>query len=111
MAAWAAATRMIRAEIATRYCAASRSQACSNALATPSSGASIQRSPVWGSTEEAISAIPTYGTTAAISRTPISRRSPARPILTWPASPEEASMPLKATSTSGKAKTMSSSDG
>ena len=51
------------------------------------------------------------GTSAASRRTPISRRRPARPICTWPARPEDASIPLKATSTSGNANTRSSSDG
>ena len=58
MAAWAALTRITTAEIAIRYFSGSRIQACVNASATPSSGASTQRSPVGGSTEEAISAIP-----------------------------------------------------
>ncbi len=81
------------------------------AATTPITGASIHRPPVCGSTEDATSAIPTYGTTAAISRTPISRRSPRRPIATCPARPEDASMPENATSTSGNANTMSSSEG
>ena len=55
--------------------------------------------------------MPRYGTSAATSRTPISRRSPLRPIATCPARPEDASMPLNATSTSGNAKTMSWNDG
>ena len=81
------------------------------AATIPITGASIHWSPVCGSAEEATSAIPTYGTTAAISRTPISRRSPRRPIATCPARPDDASMPENATSTSGNANTMSSSEG
>ena len=100
-----------RAEIATRYFSGSRSHAWSKESATPSSGASTYFPPVCGSTAEATSAIPRYGTIAATRRTPISRRRPARPIATWPARPEDASMPLNATSTSGNAKIMSSSDG
>ena len=111
MAAWAALIRITTAEIAIRYISGSRSHAWSNAAATPSSGASRYFESPCGSTEEAISAIPRYGTSAASSRTPISRRRPRRPIATWPARPEDASIPLKATSTSGNANTMSSRSG
>ncbi len=51
------------------------------------------------------------GTIAASIRTAISRRSPRRPIATWPARPEDASRPLNATSTNGNANSRSSSDG
>ena len=79
---------------------------------TPSIGASIHVcAGSSGSAADATSAIPTYGTIAASIRTAISRRSPRRPIATWPASPEDASSPLNATSTSGNANSRSSSDG
>ena len=103
--------KITTAETAISTFSGSRIQACENASATPSSGASTQREPVGGSTDEAMSAMPRYGTSAASSRTPISRRSPARPIFTCPARPEDASIPLKATSTSGNANTRFSSDG
>ena len=68
----------------------------SNASATPSSGASTQRPPVCGSTEEATSAMPEVGHQRRDQR---ARRSAAagraRPIATCPASPEDASMPAE----------------
>ena len=112
MAAWAALIRITTAEIATRYFAGSRIHACSKASATPEQR---RLDPLAAGRREHASRrparCPRYGTIAATSRTPISRRRPARPIATCPARPDDASMPLNATSTSGNANTMSSSDG
>ncbi len=68
---------------------------CSNDETTPSIGASYQRSPVWGRVEEATTAMPRYGTAAAVRATN-RRLSPRRETATSPASAEEASRPENA---------------
>jgi len=100
------------AKIATRYFSGSRSQALVERLDHADQRALHHCLPVPGSTEDATSAMPRYGTHGGDEP---HRRSAAaarrRPIATWPARPDDASMPLNATSTSGNANTRSPNDG
>ena len=112
MAAWAAATRMTRAEIATRYCMGSRSQLLLEGVRDaqqrrldPAIAGLRQHG---GRDERDPDVRDDRGHQPDADQPPQPARGRSR---TWPASPEEASMPLNATSTSGKAKTMSSSEG